>query len=99
MGLKLNGEKKPEFMLFSSHHQLSEINIDCVPICDSTIASASHAWNLGAILNSSMTMTPHISNVIRCSALQLRNISRIRKNLSRNATEQIINSFIYNVSS
>ena len=41
-----------------------------------------------------MTMKPHISNVIRCSALQLRNIGRIRKYLSRDATEQIIHSFI-----
>ena len=41
-----------------------------------------------------MTMKPHISNVIRCSAFQLRNISRIRKYLSRDATEQLIHSFI-----
>ena len=39
-------------------------------------------------------MKPHISNVIRSSAFQLRNISRIRKYLSRDATEQIIHSFI-----
>ena len=41
-----------------------------------------------------MTMKPHISNVIRFSAFQLRNNSRIRKYLSRDATEQIIHSFI-----
>ena len=39
-------------------------------------------------------MKPHISNVIRSSAFQLRNISRIHKHLSRDATEQIIHSFI-----
>ena len=42
-----------------------------------------------------MTMKPHISNVIRSSTFQLRNISRILKYLSRDATEQIIHSFIY----
>ena len=39
-------------------------------------------------------MKPHISDVIRSSAFQLRNISRIRKNLSRDTTELIIHSLI-----
>ena len=91
--LKLNDEKT-EFMLFGSHQQLSKISIDCIHIGDSSIASASQARNLGAIFDSSMTMKPHISNVIRSSAFQLRNISRICKYLSHNATEQIIHSFI-----
>ena len=96
--LKLNDEKT-EFMLFGSHQQLSKINTDCIHIGDSSIASESKARNLGAILDSSMTIKPNISNVIRSSAFQLRNISRIRKYLSRDATEQIIHSFIarYNV--
>ena len=63
-------------------------------IGDSSIASASQAWNLGAIFDSSMTMKPQISNVIRSSTFQLRNISRIRKYLNRDATEQIIHSLI-----
>ena len=91
--LKLNDEKT-EFLLFGSHQQLSKINIDHIRIGDSPIAAVSKARNLGAFFDSFMTMTPHISNVIRSSAFQLRNISRIRKFLSRNATEQIIHSFI-----
>ena len=91
--LKLN-DKKTEFMLFGSHQQLSKISIDCIHIGDSSIASASQSRNLGVIFDSSITMKPHISNVIRSSAFQLRNISRIRKYLSRDATEQIIHSFI-----
>ena len=91
--LKLN-DKKTEFMLFGSHQQFSKINIDCIHIGDSSIASASQARNLGAIFDSSMTMKPHISNVIRSSAFQLRNINRIHKYHNRVATEQIIHSFI-----
>ena len=91
--LKLNDEKT-EFMLFGSLQQLSKINIDCIHIGDSSITSASQARNLCAIFYSSITMKPHISNVIHSSAFQLRNISRIRKYLSRDATEQIIHSFI-----
>ena len=83
-------------MLFGSHHQqLSKISIDCIHIGDSSITSASQARNLGAIFDSSMTMKPHISNVIRSSAFQLRlKHQQIRKYLSHNATEQIIHSFI-----
>ena len=91
--LKLNDEKT-EFMLFGSHQQVSKISINCIHIGDSSIASASQARNLGIIFDSSMTMKPPISNVIRSSAFQLRNITRIRKYLSRDATEQIIHSFI-----
>ena len=95
--LKLNDEKT-EFMLFGSHQQLSKINIDCVHIGDSSIASASQARNLDAIFDSPMMMRPHISNLICSSSLQLRNISRIRKYLSRDATEQIIHPFIHHFS-
>ena len=91
--LKLNDDKT-EFLLFGSHQQLSKINIEHINVGDSSIATVSQARNLGAIFDSSMTMKPHISNVIRSSSFQLRNISRIRKYLSRDATEQIIHSFI-----
>ena len=91
--LKLNDDKT-EFLLFGSHQQLSKINIEHINVGDSSIARVSQARNLGAIFDSSMTMKPHISNVIRSSSFQLRNISRIRKYLSRDATEQIIHSFI-----
>ena len=85
-------DKKTEYMLFGSHQQLSKISIDCIHIGDSSIASASQARNLGVIFDSSMTLKPHISNAIHSSAFQLRNISRMRKYLSRDATEQIIHS-------
>ena len=64
-----------EFILFGSHQQLSKINIDCIHIGDSSIDSASQAGNLGAIFDSSMTMKPHISSVIRSSAFQLNTLA------------------------
>ena len=91
--LKLNDDKT-EFLLFGSHQQLSMVNIEHINVGDSSIAAVSQARNLGAIFDSSMTMKPHISNVIRSSSFQFRNINRIRKYLSRDATEQIIHSFI-----
>ena len=54
------------------------------------IASVSQAGNLGTIFDSSVTIKPHISNVIRSSALQLRNISRICPIC--NTTQQIIHT-------
>ena len=45
--LKLNDEKT-EFMLSGSHQQLSKINIDCIHIGDSSIASASRCKNIGS---------------------------------------------------
>jgi len=91
--LKLN-DQKTEFLLFGSYQQLAKINIDHVHIGDSEIAPVSQARNLGAIFDEHMTMKPHISNVIQSSSFHLRNISRIRKYLSKDATEQIIHSFV-----
>ena len=91
--LKLN-DSKIEFLLFGFHQQLSKINIEHINVGDSSIASVSQARNLGAIFDSLMAIKPHISNVIRSSALQQRSISRICKYLSHDATEQIIHSFI-----
>ena len=91
--MKLNDDKT-EFLLFGSHQHLSKINIEHINVGDSSIATVSQARNLGAIIDSSMTMKPHISNVIHSSSFQRRIISRIRKYLSRDATEEIIHSFI-----
>ena len=45
-------------------------------------------------LTSTMTLKPHISNIVRVSSFHIRNISRIRKYLNQSAAEQIIHAFV-----
>ena len=46
------------------------------------------------IFDSTMTLKPHISNIVRVSSFHIRNISRIRKYLNQSAAEQIIHAFV-----
>ena len=55
---------------------------------------ASQARNLGVIFDSTMTLKPHISNIVRVSSFHIRNISRIMKYLNQSAAEQIIHAFV-----
>ena len=92
--LKLNDEKT-EFLLFGSRQQLSKVSLPCTTIGDSQITpSSSQALNLGVIFDSTMTLKPHISNIVRVSSFHIRNISRIRKYLNQSAAEQIIHTFV-----
>ena len=91
--LKLNDEKT-EFLLFGSRQQLSKVSLPFITIGDSQITPSSQARNLGVIFDSTMTLKPHISNIVRVSSFHIRNISRIRKYLNQSAAEQIIHAFV-----
>ena len=91
--LKLNDEKT-EFLLFGSRQQLSKVSLPSITIGDSQITPSSQARNLGVIFDSTMTLKPHISNIVRVSSFHIRNISRIRKYLNQSAAEQIIHAFV-----
>ena len=91
--LKLN-EEKTEFLLFGSRQQLSKVSLPFITIGDSQITPSSQARNLGVIFDSTMSLKPHISNIVRVSSFHIRNISRIRKYLNQSAAEQIIHAFV-----
>ena len=63
-------------------------------IGDSQITPSSQARNLGVIFDSTMTLKPLISNIVRVSSFHIRNISRMRKYLNQSAAEQIIHAFV-----
>ena len=91
--LKLNDEKT-KFLLFGSPQQLSKVSLPFITIGDSQITPSSQARNLGVIFDLTMTLKPHISNIVRISSFHIRNISRIRKYLNQSAAEQIIHAFV-----
>ena len=85
---------KKQFLLFGSRQQLSKVFLPFITIGDSQITPSSQAQNLGVIFDSTMTLKPHISNIVRVSSFHIRNISRIRKYLNQSAAEQIIHAFV-----
>ena len=63
--LKLNNEKT-EFLLFGSRQQLSKVSLPFITIGDSQITPLINKHNmLGVIFDSTMTLKPHISNIVR----------------------------------
>jgi len=65
-----------------------------ISIGDARIAPSLKARNLGVIFDSSMTLQPHINNIVRLSSYHIRNIGKIRKYLDKSATEKVIHAFV-----
>ena len=85
---------KTELLILGSPHNLKNMPDISVHIGDTDIKPAKTARNIGAILDSTMNMEAHINSVCRNAYLQLRNLSRIRRFLSKEATETLVHSFI-----
>ena len=65
-----------------------------VHVGDNDIQSAANVRNLGVISDSNMSLNNQISNISRSVRYQLRNLSFIRKCLTKDATEKLIHALI-----
>ena len=91
-GLKLNQDKS-ELQVFTSKFRANP-ELDSVVVIDESITSEPHARNLGIILDTYLTFNNHIAKVCKVSHFHLRNISKIRKFLSKESTEILIHAFV-----
>ncbi|XP_071959827.1 uncharacterized protein [Antedon mediterranea] len=86
--LKLNDDKT-EFIIFASPHQKNKCKDLSFSIGECEIDQAPYVKNLGILIDSSMTMSTKISRITSRSTYHLRNIRRIRRYISREATRII----------
>ena len=91
--LKLN-EGKTEFIFFGSAQQRRKVTIPHLRVGDAHFPPVEKVRSLGLLFDANMTMKPQISNCIRSSVYQLRNIRRIREHLNPQATKQLVHAFI-----
>jgi hypothetical protein len=91
--LKLN-DSKTEFVIFGSPCDLVKVSGWTVTVGDAEIFPSKSARNIGAVMDSNLTMKPHMNNTIRSCYAQLYSISKIRKYLTVDATKIIIHAFI-----
>ena len=91
--LKLN-DSKTEFILIGSRHKLDKIKDIHIKIGDSIIAPVRQVRNLGVIMDDSMTLTSHVSSTVKSASFQIRNLGRIRKFLTPQATEQLVHAYV-----
>ena len=89
--LKVKKDKTALLYLFSKYNSQQSL----LPLRFGTdiIKPSSHARNIGAIFNTTMSMLPQVNNVCKSAFYHLRTISRIRKYLSTQTAEILIHAF------
>ena len=92
--LKLNSNKS-EFLIIGTWQQLAKVNISHLNIGNCQIKpSIGPVKNLGSWFDSNLTMNGHINKSSGTCFYHLHNIRRIRKYLTREATESLIHALI-----
>ena len=91
--LKLNTDKT-EVILFVSKKFANEVKDVSIKVGDSVIAPSTSVRNLGAILDSQMTMEEQVNSVSRSCFMQIRNIGKIRQYLTNDSTKSLMNSLV-----
>ena len=92
--LKMN-DLKTEFIIISSHQQLTKIDLTSIRVGVSMISAVDDIRNLRVYLDKNMSMKTHIEVKCNTSFHQLYSLRRIRKYLSHQATETLIHAFIF----
>ncbi len=92
--LKMN-DSKTEFIIIGSQQQLNKIKFDSIKVGDTVVKAVDSVKDLGAYLDSTLSMGSHISAKCAAASRQLFSIRRIRRFLTREATETLIHAFIF----
>ncbi len=92
--LKMNNSKT-EFILIGSRQQLDKIGFDSIKVGDLVVKSVQSVRDLGSYFDSTMSMEPHIDAKCGAAFRQLYSIRRIRRFLTREATETLNHAFIF----
>ena len=86
---------KIELLLIGSSHQLSKL---CLPttICvdDVTITASEIVRNLGVFIDEQLKLDNHVNKIIKTCFYHLRNIFKIRKYHSINATRSLVHTLV-----
>ena len=69
-------------------------SLSCLLVGDVDVVPVKAASNLRVVFDDTMSFKSHITDVCKSSFYHLRNISRIRKYLTREATEMVAHAFV-----
>ena len=91
--LKLN-DSKTEVIVFGTKQKLRGMEKIKIRIGDADIFPKPVVRNLGAYFDETMSMEHHIRRLSRTVHMHLRNISRVRKYLSQEATQLLVHALV-----
>ena len=91
--LKLNDDKT-ELIVITSPYYHKRLESAVFTIDDAVIVPSSAARNIGVIFDNTMSMSCQVSAVCKSVHFHLRNISKIRKQITNEACEKLIHALI-----
>ena len=92
--LKLNPDKT-EFILIGSKYSRKQIHsLFPTDILGNKVSSASNVKNLGVVFDPNLTLTDHISQVIKSTRFHIRDLYRIRHLLDLNTAILLANALV-----
>ena len=92
--LKLN-DGRTELMVIGQPAQLKKITSDInITIGDSVISASSSIHNIGAVLDSGLSMDEQIKNICRSCNISLRSLSKIGSCLTEDSATTLTHAFI-----
>ena len=90
--MKLNHDKTEIMLIYSKYHTRPLFSY--FSIGSEKLTTTANARSLGVVLDDNMLFDLHVSDICRSSFNQLRNLSKIRKYLTRESSEIAVHAFI-----
>ena len=90
--LKLNTEKTELLYLHSRFRPC--LDLGAINLGSDNVYPSPKARNIGAIFDSTLTMSAHVNSIVKSGFYHLRNIAKIRNVLSRETTKILIHAFV-----
>ena len=92
--LKLNNDKT-EILVLGTDQRVGAANIRSLQIGGVTVnVSARPIGNLGSVLDSQLDMSAQITKTVQSANYHLRNIGKVRRRLTTDATKQLVQSLV-----
>ena len=90
--LKVNDDKT-ELLIFHAKHRPAPL-LDQFQVATSSVTSSTSAKNIGVVLDSTLSLDKHVTQICKSSFYSIRNISRIRKFLSLQTAKILVHAFV-----
>jgi len=91
--LRLN-PTKTQVLWLTSRYLVDKITVRHMPVLSSPVQIVDSARDLGAVIDSHLTMADHVTSVCRTAYFHLRQLRLITRSLSVDAARTLVQSFI-----
>ena len=85
---------KTDLICLGSRQQVSRIPTDSITFGATVVNRARSVRNLGLFLDENLTMSSHVSHIVRCGFYQLRQLRTVVDSLSAEASAVLVHAFI-----